>query len=231
MMATPTIVDFTTKDTGGSESTHTVDTPTHSNGDELFVAIAIDRDNTLTLTGWTAVYSNIDIRTGDVSATFALYHKTAGASEPATITITSSVSERSVMIAWSMSGYTGIDGTTGTDEGESTTATCPTLTSTEANTRAFLIVATDAESLPHSLPSTYTNLAAVQRTSGATLSIRHKELITAQATGSQSTTITTTQEWIGATMIIAGTPETGGSVQLVNRESPIKTLINGGLIA
>lgn len=230
-MGSPVLVDTTRKhDTGGNTSSHTVDTPTHSEGDELYFAMAMGGNQTITLTGWTALYSNIDIRTGDIRATFALFHKTAGASEPTTITATSGSSERSAIVAWSLSGDNGIDGSSTVNDGESTTATCPTLTPTETHTKALLIVATDADTLTHSTPTGWAELNSAHRASGGTVSIKHKDLSTLDATGAQNITIASSNEWIGATVIVKGTPVTSTGIKLIGNHSPIKSLVNGGLV-
>ncbi len=88
--------------------------------------------------GFTAV-SNLDNADVQTTATASLWRKVATASEPSTYTWTSAVGERSVQISWSQSGDGGVDVSGTPGGGTGTTATCPAVTTTVADTLVLLL--------------------------------------------------------------------------------------------
>jgi hypothetical protein len=140
----------------GSVTDHVINTPSHSPGDVIYIAFAVDQVQTIT---WPAGFTGgqDDFVT---TATWGMAYKVAGASEPSTYTVSVGIAERAVAIAWSTSNDGGVDANSTPNEGNGATATCNAATTTVANDLVFRIVATDGESLPHSNHTDYTMLVS-----------------------------------------------------------------------
>lgn len=202
-MAAPTVNSgHTTLAEISSVTSHVVDVPTHSSGDGIYIAIVCDGSQSFTFpAGFSKIIS--DTVTSS-TATLAIARKTAGGSEGSTYTVTTSGSERAVAVAWSQSNDNGIDGTTPSpNTGSSATATCPSVTTTVANTLVLRVVGTDNESSTHSTVSGYTKIAEVQQASAGTISIQWIVQASAGSSGTADVTITS-EQWAAATFAVAG---------------------------
>lgn len=93
---------------GANTTTFTISVPDHEDGDELYIVFIQDGNGaTYTLAGWTNLYGSIDL---NATATAVVLHKTASG-EPATVTLTSSVSERGSWATWAVVNDGGFSGT------------------------------------------------------------------------------------------------------------------------
>lgn len=211
-MPAPTVNSgHTTYTAPSSLTSHNITVPPHSEGDAIYVLFLIDGNQSLTPdTGFSAIEDDVAIYSGDHTATFGLYRKIAGASEPGTYTFTNSSAERGCAIAFSVSREDSVD-VSATNGGDSSTATCPTVTTTGADALILRAVGTDSETLPHGTISGYTKIAEVERSSGGTLSIQYDTQASAGATGTANVSISTTQEW--GTITAASLPAGGGDFQ------------------
>ena len=195
-MPAPTVNSGETTYTSPSSLTsHSIPVPSHSEGDAIYVLFLIDGVQTLTPdSGFEAVEGNVAIAEGDHTATFGLYRKIAGASEPTNYIFANSAAERGCAIAWSVSGEEALDGSN-TSSGDSSTASCPNVTTTEPDALILRAVGTDLETLPHGTIPGYTKIAEVERSSGGTLSAQHTTQASAGPTGAVNVSIAGTQEW------------------------------------
>lgn len=110
-MPFPTIVDGSVfaGHAGADTTTFIISVPNHDPGDVLYVAFVQDGGPaTITFTGWTSL-GNVNINGGD--ATFELFKKTASGAEPASYTLTTTVSERAAWAAWAVRNDGGVHGT------------------------------------------------------------------------------------------------------------------------
>lgn len=126
---------------GANTTTFTISVPDHEDGDELYIVFVQDGNGaTYTLAGWTNLFGSVDI---NATATTAVFHKTAS-SEPATYTLTSTVSERGAWATWAVANDGGINGTPAAQGfSGSTTITWPNYTLTVRGCLIFHIVVTE----------------------------------------------------------------------------------------
>lgn len=189
---------------------HVIDAPSHSENDAIYFFLLVDGNQTiLAPAGFETILSNLAVRTGDHTATVSFFRKVAGGSEPSTYTASTLSGERSVAIAWSQSDDNNVD-VSATTSGDGSTVTCPSATTTEADTLILRMVGTDNVTLPHGTATGYTYLAGVERSSGGTVSVQYKVQAAAGATGTEDVSIDSTQEWIGITVAIKGAGSGGG---------------------
>lgn len=198
----------TTYESAGSSNSHVVDAPSHSEGDGIWIAIVVDGAQTLTPPAG-FVGAALSISAANHTATLGVYRKTAGASEPSTYTVQCSSSERAAAISWSQSNDNSFD-VTASDSDTSSTANCPSATTTEDNTLILRIVGTDSETLPHGTISGYTKLDEVERSSGGTVSVQYTTQASAGATGAENVSLNSSQEWRGVTVAVKGVASGGG---------------------
>lgn len=207
-MTAPAIVSGHTVHVDTSNTTdHTIDAPTHSEGDIIYIAIASDgNSDTLTAPGFfSTLYDNIPIQTDALSkiAVFAMFYKVAGASEPETYTVTGSVSERAGMIAFAVTGAGDIDANGADTRGSSSTATLPAVTTTQADCLRISVVGTDVDTTPHGAASTLTKLGEAGGTSSGTVSVYYKTLTNNGASDSETVSLNITEQWISRTFALA----------------------------
>ncbi|MGD9410384.1 MAG: hypothetical protein PVJ54_00940, partial [Desulfobacterales bacterium] len=194
----------TVYNSGGSQFDHVITTPSHSEGDLIFIAFATDEATAITWPdeNWTAVYDNVSMGNG----LWGLAYKTAGASEPSNYTLTIDVEERAVAVAWSVSGAHGadpIDDTATPGSGSNAeTATCNAATTTQADDIIFRIAANDYVERTHSTITDYTMIDQEALTSGATISVQYIAQASIGSTGTADVTWTTNATWGSGTMAI-----------------------------
>lgn len=202
-MSAPTVNSGHTTQTSTAEK-HGVTTPTHSEGDLIFIFAGIDEGaGAVTMTkptGFSVAYENMHCYGSHVRA--SLWYIVASASEPSSYLWTSSATEESLSIAWSVSGHDGIDLTSGSSTGNGSTVTCLSVTTTVANTLVLRLIHTDQDTLSHELESGYTWIDSYASSGVATLSVQHIAQATAGSTGNATLTLGVTDEWGGRTVAI-----------------------------
>lgn len=205
-MAAPTIVSgHTTLAQADNVTSHVINTPTHANGDVIYIAAAADSPATaLSAPAGFAAVSTYDSVTFNSDAIYSVWKKTAS-SEGGSYTYTTSVAERSAAIAWAVNGDAGIHATGTPAGGTSATATVPAVTTSVTNTLRISIVFTDTNTTPHGTPTGHTQLAAVGVTSGASVSVAYKTLASSGTDASQTASLNVTDNWVGLTFAIDGT--------------------------
>ena len=203
-----TIRDVVTVSDTGSVDEHVVNTPTHVESDGIYIACVCDGNLTLTgPNGFTAVIENQAVISGDDSATFSLYKKTAGSSEPGSYTVRSSKDERAALLAFSVDNDNGID-LYDTADGDSDTATCPSVTTTGTDRLICRIVATEGYSIPHERLDGYTFTSEAGIGSGGSISLQYLTQATAGASGAETVDLDSNERWLGLTLAIALTAVT-----------------------
>ncbi len=191
-----------------SGTDHIINTPTHVELDVIYIAVVCDDDLTLTEPdGFTVVIENQAVITGDDAATFSLYKKTAGSSEPASYMVKSSSSERAALLAFSVDNDNGVDDYA-TSDGDSTTATCPTVTTTGTDRLICRIVATENDTTPHEQLSGYTFATESGVSSGGSISLQYLTQAAAGASGAETVTLSVDERWLGLTLAISLTAVT-----------------------
>jgi hypothetical protein len=180
-MPAPSIVaGYTTANNTGNGTTLACNVPTHTDGDIIYYAWATDGDSaTATISGadWTLVYEGYNIPSTGVpdSGSFYLWKRTAS-SEPASYTVTSNVSERSVIVAWAVSGDGGIDATGTSASGMNSTIVAPSVTTLENNCLRISIIASVGDRRPVGTLTDHTLMVTHAYSSAATISVQYKEI-------------------------------------------------------
>lgn len=202
-----------------SELSRTIPVPSDAANKVVYVWSCFDGVRTISMTGatYTAVLDDVAVYSGDHRATAALYRVEEGGSPPATYTLTIDGAERGAGVAWAVSDDNGVDNTPTPSEGESASASCPSVTPTENDTIALLLTATDDLSLPHGLVSGYTSIKSAEAASGGAVNAQYKTIATAAATGVNAVSMLNSAEWIGATVIIRGVAGGGGASADIER--------------
>lgn len=212
-MAYPTITpaNSTSFADAGSATNRTVAAPSDAANNVVYIWVVLDGNGgSVASTGFTAVIDNAPIPTASPTARGTLLRLEEGASPPATYTVTSA-SERAAGICWAVENDTGVDGSPAVDDGAAaSSANCPTATPSVAGGIAILLVGTDNTSLPHGTVSGYTVINSRQQSSGGAVSAQYKELPDTSATGDNAVSLSASEEWMGATVIILGTGLPGG---------------------
>lgn len=211
-----------------SVSSRDVDAPSDAANRAVYIWIVLDGNGgSIASSGFTAVLDNIPIPSSSTTARAALLRKEEGGSPPAAYTVTSS-SERAAWLCWAVDGDNGIDGTPPTpSSGDSSTATCPAATPSEAGCLVLRLVATDNTSLSHGTISGYTVIDSIEQPSGGTVSGQYKELATADALGTENVSLGTSEQWTAATVIILGDGGGGGHAGVLVNATPLKSKLRG----
>jgi hypothetical protein len=228
----PTIVaGHTTAVDASNESNHVINTPTHSSGNKIYIAAAVDFAGSSmgAPAGFAPVsgYENVAIGT---TILFSLWSKTAGGSEGASYTWTSSVAERSGTIAWAVADDGGIHATGTPATGSSGTATVPAVTTSVTNCLRISLVFGDNDISPFGDAAGHTNLAGVGVASGASVNVQYKALPSSGTDGSQTVSLGASDDWEGITIAIGPTGTTynqaiGGSVGLSGSLTAVKSVL------
>lgn len=209
-MTLPSYVANTTGFSTGNSTTRTVTLPENVADDYLFVAMVDDAGlQTFTIpSGWTRLYDTLDVH-NTTSATFLTIYKKSGGNEGASIVITTTKSEKAAWVAFSIRGVhqsspIHVSGTTGT--GSSSSASIPTLTTTDNDSLVVGIVGTDTITTPHNGAAGYTRLEQVGEKSAGSLSIWYQNKATAGVVSAATVTLDESQQWIGASFALAPLP-------------------------
>lgn len=194
---------FTATTNTGNTTSHVINTPSHISGDYIFIAFASDANsNVASVSGFTVLYNSLGI--DGTEGIFALFYKVAGGSEPSTYTISSTVSERGVGMAWAVRGVGGIHLTgTSTFSAPTTTISFPTATSTVDNCLRMNIGASNKDTRPFGTMTGYTSLGDAGISSGGALCVFYKDLPTAGTDGTAVVTQTVSEGWRTGTILLA----------------------------
>lgn len=172
-------------------TTLTCNVPPHASGDTIYYLWASDGDAdsaSISGTGWTALYTDVTLASSGVadSGSFYMWKRTAS-SEPADYTVTSGVSERSAMLAFTVKNDGGINVSASNNSGTNSTAVVNSLTTTANDClRISLVVATGEKTV--TTLSGHTLIATVSGTSAATISAQYKALPSSGTDGSVNAT-------------------------------------------
>jgi hypothetical protein len=211
-MAAPSIVSgYTQNGNAGNSTTLVINTPTHADGDKIYVVWVTDGDSataSISGSGWTVLEGPQNVPTTLSATAGAMYvwYKTA-ASEGASYTITTSVSERSVAVAFAVTGDNGIDAEGTYGSGTDFSAEVSSVTSTQADTLRISVIVSPRSPLSVSTLTGHTLLGTHSYTSAGTISVQYKTLASA-GTDSGVTATTDDDGWGTFTWAIA--PNAGG---------------------
>lgn len=161
---------FSGKDT--NDTSFSISVPDHEDGDVLYTVFCQDGGSgVFTYTGWTLLLGPVDLAG---TGTAAMYYRPASA-EPASYTLTSTVSERAAWATWAVTNDDGISGTPLSGGGAGATA-IPFANYTTGDPACLVICVgvTDADTRPWGLslgiaPSM--QLGIFGTTSGATVGL------------------------------------------------------------
>ncbi len=195
-MAAPSIVSgYTEAGNGSNSTTLVINTPTHSDGDVIYVVWVTDGDSataSISGSGWTTLEGPQDIPSslGATAGVLYVWYKTAS-SEGADYTITTSVSERSLAIAFAVAGDNGIDAEATYASGSDTSAEVGDVTTTVADTlRISVVVSVGVKTV--STMTGHTLLATHSYTSAGTISVQHKTLASSGTDTGETATVGST---------------------------------------
>lgn len=214
----------------GSVTSRNVAAPSDAATKTIYIWCVLDGNGgSIASSGFTLVVDNVPIPTASTTARAALLRKVEGGSPPASYTVTSA-SERMAGLCWAVSDDNGVDGAAVSDGSAASSATCPTVTPTEVACSAFLLVGTDNTSLAHGVVSGFTAVGSSQVASGGAVSVQYKTLSTTDATGDQSVSLSTSEQWVGVTLVIQGDGVVaGGDAGRLITAVPLKSKIGGAL--
>jgi hypothetical protein len=212
-MTAPSIVSgYTEAGNGGNSTTLVINTPTHTDGDKIYVVWVTDGDSataSISGSGWTTLEGPQDVPTNlsATAGTFYVWYKTAS-SEGASYTITTSVSERSLAVAFAATGDNGIDAEGTYGSGTDLSAEVSSVTSTQADTLRISVIVSPRSPLSISTLTDHTLLGTHTYASAGTISVQYKTL-TSAGTDSGVTATTDDDGWGTFTWAIA--PNAGGA--------------------
>jgi len=209
-MAAPSYIAHESGSSAGNSTTRSVTLPTNIADDYLFVALCDDAAlQTFTIpSGWTRLYDSLDVHNTS-SATFLVIYKKSGGNEGASITITTSKSERAVWIAFSIRGVhqsSPIDaqGTNLHDDDDE--GLLPAVTSVTNDALVLGIIATDTITTPHNKGVGYTRLAQLGVKSAGSLSIWYQTKATAGAVSQSTVDLDDDEQWLGVSWALKPLP-------------------------
>jgi hypothetical protein len=212
-MAAPSIVSgYTQNGNAGNSTTLVINTPTHSNGDKIYVVWVTDGDNataSISGSGWTTLEGpqNVPTNLSATAGVMYVWYKTAS-SEPASYTITTSVSERSVAVAFAATGDNGIDAEGTYGSGTDLSAEVSSVTTTQADTLRISVIVSPRSPLTISTLTGHTLLGTHSYTSAGTISVQYKTVASAGTDSGQTATLDD-DGWGTFTWAIA--PNAGGA--------------------
>lgn len=209
-MTAPSIVSGYTQNGNATNSTTlSLNAPTHADGDLIVVVYVTDADSPATASigagTWTVLEGPQDIPSsaGTGAGRFYVWYRTAS-SEPASYTITVSSAERSLAIAFAVSGAGGIDAEAVYATGSDSSAEVGSVTTTVADTLRISIVGSTGVRTVSTLTG-HTLLATHSYTSAGTISVQHKTLASSGTDAGQTATMDSTY-WCSFAFAIAPAP-------------------------
>jgi hypothetical protein len=196
----PTVNAGQTTYKGNPDTVHIINTPTHTEGDVIYIYASTSGNNTMDRpNGFSTIFENT--ASFQNRTTVSLWYKTASSNEPNTYEFSINSRDKAVAISWSTSNDGGID-VISSDVGESSTVSCPDAISTVNNTLILRLVNAGNDSLPHSIASGYTELDSVENPPTTSNSVQYNTQVAAGSVGQIFINIDLTVEWIGHTVII-----------------------------
>ena len=195
-------------DTSNTTTTH-VTAPTNAAGDVIYIAIVSDAaGQTFTApTGFSTLYSNVNIPSTSPTATFAVFYKTSTGSEAGPFDVGLGTSERQSWVAWTVHDDNGFDVTGTVNTGSTGTgASVNFVTTDQADCLIIGIIATDGATTPHT-PASMTKLAESAGSSAGSISVHYEAAVSLGTwPSSSSVTINTSEQWAGVAFAIKGSP-------------------------
>lgn len=193
-MTAPAIVGstYTEAGNGSNSTTLSLPIPTNSDGNLLVVVYVTDGDSStasISGTGWTTLEGPQDIPSslGSTSGSFYVWYKTAS-SDSGSWTITQTVSERALAVAFAVSGHNGIDVENTYLSGSDTSAESNNLTTTVNDCLRISIVGSVGVKTVTTLTG-HTLLVTQTYTSTGTISVQYKTITSAGADTGQTATV------------------------------------------
>jgi hypothetical protein len=193
-MAAPSIVGgYTQNGNAANSTTLVINTPTHANGDVIFVVYVTDGDSataSISGGGWNVLEGPQNVPTSvlPTAGVFYTWYKTASG-EGASYTITSTVSERSVAVAFAVTGAGGIDAEATFSSGTDSSAEVGAVVSTVADTLRISVVVSTGVRTVSTLAGSHNLLATHSYTSAGTVSVQYKTLASSGSDAGQTATL------------------------------------------
>lgn len=215
----PVLESFTTA-AAANTSGLVINTPSGTvAGEGLLLLVSCDTIGASTIDAATAGFSQVFFEQGGGSTSWdslAAYIRIAGASEPSSYTITPSIAEDMTAILCRISGVNNsspVDGYVVTNNGSaSTTATSPNYTTTQDNCLVFRFAnsrfnGSAADGNVSVTPTTEITRIKSQgggnTNSGTSMGASHGDKATAGSVGTANFTLSTSSQWMAATVAIA----------------------------
>lgn len=207
-MSAPTIVSGNMSGVDAGNTTSTVATLAPggvADGDTVYVLIDSDPPSqTFTApSGFSTIYSNVDIPSTSPTATFAGFAKSGITLGSETFDGTNYVfsvavgtSERQAWFCFAVHGDGGIGAIATNNTGNSATATLPSITTTGANSLVVAFLATDGVSTPHGTATGYTKMGEQSGTSAPSLSVFYQTVTTAGTVIASQNVTLTSEQWL-----------------------------------
>lgn len=193
-MTAPAIVSgYTQAGNGSNSTTLVINTCTYTAGDLIVLVYVTDADSPTTASpsgsGWSALEGPQDVSNTTIgtAGVFYVWTKTAG-SEPGTVTITASNSERAVAMMFAVSGHNGVGVEATYATGTDSSAESNNLTTTVNDCLRISIVGSTGVRTVTTLTG-HTLLATHSYTSAGTLSVQYKTIATAGSDTGQTATL------------------------------------------
>lgn len=196
-MAAPVIVGgtYTQNGNGSNSNTLTLDVPANSDGNLLIVVYVTDGDGStasISGSGWTTLEGPQDIPSSlsSTAGTFYVWHKTAN-SDSGSWTITQTVSERALAVAFAVSGHNGIDAEATYLSGSDSSAESNNIITTVNDCLRISIVGSVGVRTVSTLAD-HALLVTQTYTSAGTISVQYKTVASAGSDAGQTATLDST---------------------------------------
>lgn len=218
-MAFPVIADSNNSIEGSDTSTHTVSLPANiSAGDLLIVLFSNDGDDTVSFpAGWTQLFSD----TYSVYTRFSAAYRKADGNEGASISVTTSGSERSAHISYRITGAADPDtqapevSTSNSDRTDSPDPNSLTPTGGAKDYLWIACVGSDDLDLATGYPTNYSNGETYRATtsSGGSVVSAAKRNLNASSENPGTFTLANSEEWVAYTIAVHPSAAAGGGVE------------------
>lgn len=190
----PEIVDHEIWNSTGGETTFVVPLPTYDAGDVVYIFFIQDSSTgTLSIDGdWDPKYQTIVPTTAKI----AVWTKTMVGDEGATVTVSSTLTERAAALTMTVTDH-GAAGPLATNaNGLGTTATVNALTTETDNNLGIAAVFTDGSTTPLGEMTNLTKLNESTLISGGTIGVYYEECLTADEYPADSASMFASDEWL-----------------------------------
>jgi hypothetical protein len=209
-MTSPTYIAHESGSSAGNSTTRSITLPENVADDYIFVALCDDAaGQAFTVpSGWTRLYDTLDVH-NTTSATFLVIYKKSGGNEGASITITTSKSERAVWIAFSIRGVhqsSPIDAQGTNTHDNDDEGLLPAITTVTNDALVLGVIGTDTITTPHNKGVGYTRLAQIGVKSAGSLSVWYQTKATAGAVAETEIDLDDDEQWIGVSWALKPLP-------------------------